>query len=141
MTRKTRSNGGGGEYGFTVFPGFNGQTMQTAVQPLEVWLRWQAGLLKTAAPAVVEWMERRREGTEAVCEALERLTGCEDVASATEVQREWAEGAVKRLEADFRALGGQVFSWPQNIAKSGRSAARTRKEEGAPEREPVRREA
>ncbi len=98
-----------GVAGLPPFKGFNGEAMRLAVWPMELWLQWQADLLKSAAPALADWVARRREGTEAALHALERLCTCEDIADASKIQSEWIEGETKRLETDMRALTGAAL--------------------------------
>lgn len=106
MDKRTQATAGAerNPAGFPLFNGFNGQAMRLAIWPVELWLQWQADMLKAAAPAMADWVARRREGTEAALQALERLCACADVADASKIQTEWIEGETKRLETDMRAL-------------------------------------
>lgn len=90
--------------GLPFLKGFNGEAMRLAVWPVELWLQWQADVLKSAAPAMADWVARRRQGTEAALHALERLCACEDMADASRIQSEWIEEETKRLETDMRAF-------------------------------------
>jgi hypothetical protein len=105
--------------GFPLFNAFNGQAIRLAVWPMELWLQWQADLLKAAAPATAEWLTRRREGTAAALETLERLGTCQDIKEVSRIQSEWVEDETKRLETDMRVLGGLSFLWPREAAKAG----------------------
>jgi hypothetical protein len=107
--------------GFPFANNFNGQAMRLAVWPMEIWLQWQADLLKAAAPAVTDWMTRRREGTEAALQALERLTACQDAKDASKIQTEWIEGETKRLESDMQSFFSPPLAWPRE--KAGRRTA------------------
>jgi hypothetical protein len=91
------------------FKGFNGEAVRIAVWPMELWLQWQADLLKSAGPALAGWMARRQEGTEAALHALEQLCACEDFAAASRIQSEWIADETRRLETDLRALGGAAL--------------------------------
>ncbi len=131
---KQPQNVGGVERAFAGFPffkGFNGQAMRLAVWPIELWLQWQADMLKAAAPATAHWIARRREGTEAALHALERLIACEDVEDASKIQGEWIEGETKRLESDVRALSGQALLWSRETGKAARHAGQTAREPAA----------
>src|SRR5579883_1688588 len=75
--------------GSDFLPGFNGAAMQWALWPMQFWLQWQANMLKAVAPTTAEWMERRRQGTEAALHALDRLCACHSAAEASKVQSEW----------------------------------------------------
>ena len=121
MDKRTQAAGGAGRdiAGFPVFNGFNGQAMRLAVWPVELWLQWQADMLKAVAPAMADWVTRRREGTEAALHALERLCACEDVADASKIQAEWIEGETKRLETDMRALTDAAVVRRREAARAG----------------------
>lgn len=104
---------------FPLFNAFNGQAVRLAVWPMELWLQWQADMLRAAAPAAAEWMTRRREGTAVALKTLERLSACQDVKEVSRIQSEWVEDETKRLETDMRALGGLSFLWSREPAKAG----------------------
>ncbi len=116
-----------GTAGFPFLPGFNGGPMQWAVWPMQLWLQWQADVLKAMAPQTSDWMKRRREGTEAALHALEQLCACHNVAEASKVQNEWFEDEAKRLESDVRALGDSALLFSRETAKSGRPATHARR--------------
>jgi hypothetical protein len=111
MSKRARapSSGEQGVATFLPFNGFNGEAVRLAVWPVELWLQWQADLLKSAGPALTDWMTRRREGTEAALHALERLCACEDLADVSKIQGEWIEEETRRLETDMRALAGAAL--------------------------------
>ena len=108
--------------GFPFLPGFNGPAMQWAFWPMQLWLQWQADVLKAVAPQTTDWMKRRREGTEAALHALEQLCACHNVAEASKVQNEWFEDEAKRLEKDMRALGDSTLLFSREPPKTGRPA-------------------
>jgi len=122
-------------------PRVNGQAMQMAVLPAQLWLQWQTDLWKTAASANAAWIARRQQGTAAALQALDKLAGCGTAAEAAEVQREWVEGAMQRLESDFRVAGAQATALPQEMVKAGQRAATALQEAGVALREPAAREA
>ncbi len=107
---------------FPFLPEFNGAAMQWAVWPMQLWLQWQADMLKAVAPTATDWMTRRREGTEAALHALERLCACHNVGEASTVQKEWIEDETKRLESDIRALSNSTLLWSRESAKTSRPA-------------------
>lgn len=118
-------------------PPVSGQAMKMAAIPMSLGLQWQADFWKAAAPASAEWIARRQEGAAAALEALEKMSACGSMAEAAEIQKEWFEGAMRRLEADFRMFGAQATAFPQEIAKVGRRAVvvlqEARTAEGGPE--------
>lgn len=104
-------------------PYANAQAARMTLYPLEAWLQWQASMLNAAAPAMADWIERRREGTDAALKTVARLATCDDVSDASQIQREWLEGEMARLQSDMRALGQQAFLWSQESVKASQSAA------------------
>lgn len=71
---------------------------------MELWLQWQADVLRAAASATADWMTRRRDGTAAALHALARLSAYQDVNDASRLQSEWIAEQTKRLKSDMRAL-------------------------------------
>jgi|GEM_PF-2957912 hypothetical protein len=108
--------------GSDFLPGFNGAAMQWALWPMQFWLQWQANMLKAVAPTTAEWMERRRQGTEAALHALDRLCACHSAAEASKVQSEWLKDEAKRLETDMRAFGNSALRLSEEAAKASRSS-------------------
>ncbi len=141
MTQKARRRGTRAGIALGEFPRFSGQTMQMAVRPVEVWLRWQAGMLEAAAPATVDWIARRHEGTEATLKAIERLGSCSDFAEMFEIQNNWIGDEMKRLQADMQALGEQASIWSREVAKAGQTAAETLQASATAAEHPTRQEA
>jgi hypothetical protein len=119
MDRKTAE----GTAGFPFLPGFNGGAVHWVVWPMQLWLQWQADVLKAMAPRTTDWMKRRREGTEAALRALEQLCACHNVAEASKVQNEWFEDEAKRLESDVRALSDSALLFSRETSKNPRAAA------------------
>jgi hypothetical protein len=109
--------------GFALLTGFNGTAMRWAFWPMQLWLQWQADMLKAVAPTTADWITRRREGTEAALHALEQLCACHNVADASKVQNEWIEDEAKRLESDMRAFSDSAVLFSREAAKTSRPAA------------------
>lgn len=99
--------------------------LQLVARPFEFWLRCQHDVLTAVEPAAKGWLERRREGAEAMLEAIEKLASCGDLSDVASVQRQWLEGAMKRLESDFRALGEQAVVFSQEAVSATRYAAQS----------------
>ncbi len=93
--------------------------------PTEYWLRLQGDLLRATGPAISTWLDRRRDGTTAALDTLERLVACHDLTEAASVQQEWIEGAVSRLESDFRALTDNVQVVTRETTKAAQHAAQS----------------
>jgi hypothetical protein len=114
---------------FTFFDGFNtfnSQAMRFFTWPVEMWLQWEAELLRAAQPAASDWLTRRREGVESALAALERLCAAERAEEATRIQSEWFEDERKRLDADWRALAAPALIWPKPPAPAMQRAPRTK---------------
>lgn len=118
MDKQAKAAEGIQRSGFPFFNGFNGQAMRVALWPMELWLQWQAYMLKAAAPVTAEWLARRREGAESAAEALQRLCACEDAEGAAKIQNDWISDETKRLESDLRCLGGSALIWPRETVKA-----------------------
>jgi hypothetical protein len=120
MDKRARPPAGAGPSasGLPLFKGFNPEAMRLAMWPVELWLQWQADMLRSAAPAMADWVARRREGTEAALHALERLCTCEDMADASKIQSEWIEEETKRLETDMRAFADAALVRLRPVAKA-----------------------
>jgi hypothetical protein len=93
--------------------------------PIEAWLRLQSEILNAAAPAAAQWLDRRREGTTAALDSIEKLKKCKDVRDASEIQSEWARDEAKRLEADMRSLSEQTLFLARAAEKATRQGAQS----------------
>lgn len=91
--------------------------------PLEQWFQFQADLFKIADPGFTDWLSRRREGTTAVLQTLQRLAGCSDFGEAMAIQSDWIDGAMKRLELDAQAIVEQTLALSQCATGATREAA------------------
>lgn len=117
-----------------------GSIAQMMARPFEIWLRWQADMLKAAEPVTARWLERRREGTEAALEAIEKLAGCRDLSDAASIQRDWLDGTMKRWSSDIEALTSHTMALSQEAvsryATQSSSEADASPPHRAAEREP-----
>src|SRR5258708_35749479 len=68
------------------------------------WFTAQAGLLADVDALTHAWLHRRREGVEAMREALQRMTECQDPAEILRIQHELISGAVSRATDDIAQL-------------------------------------
>jgi hypothetical protein len=100
----------------------DGSVTQMMARPFEIWLRWHNDLLKAVEPVTVGWLERRRESAGAALEALEKLVRCTDLGEAASIQRDWIDGAVKRLNSDIAALTEQTMALSQEAVAVTRYA-------------------
>jgi hypothetical protein len=100
----------------------DGSITQVMTRPFEIWLRWHQDLLKAAEPVTIGWLERRRESTDAALAALEKLVRCTDLGEAASIQREWIDGAVKRLNSDITSLTEQTVALSQEAVAVTRYA-------------------
>lgn len=96
--------------------------------PVEVWLRCQAGMLKAAEPVATGWIERRREAASAAFDAFEKLAGCSNLQEVASIQRDWLEGAMRRLDTDLHAFADHAVALSHEAMSATRYAAETSKE-------------
>jgi hypothetical protein len=96
--------------------------------PVEMWLRAQTGMLKAAEPLASGWIERRREAADAALDCFEKLTHCNDLKEAATIQRDWFEGAMRRLDTDLHAIADQALALSQEAMSATRYAAQTSSE-------------
>jgi len=100
----------------------DGSITQMMARPFEMWLRWHNDMLKAVEPVTLGWLERRREGAGAALEALEKMVRCTDVGEAASIQREWVDGAIKRLTSDIATLTEQTMALSQEAVAVARHA-------------------
>jgi len=100
----------------------DGSITQMVTRPFEIWLRWHHDLLKAAEPVTMGWLERRRDSIDAALAALEKLVRCTDLGEAATIQRDWIDGAIKRLNSDIASLTEQTVALSQEAAAVTRYA-------------------
>ena len=65
----------------------------------------------------------RREGAGAALEALEKMVRSTDLGEVASIQREWVDGAIKRLTSDIATLTEQTMALSQEAVAVARHAA------------------
>jgi len=106
-------------------PAFDNSITRMIGWPVDAWLRCQAGVLKAAEPAATGWIERRREGANAVFSTFEKLAKCSDLQEVVSIQRDWLEGTMRRLDSDLHALADQAVALSQEAMAATRYVAQT----------------
>jgi hypothetical protein len=106
-------------------PSLNGSITRIIGWPVEAWLRCQEGVLKATEPAATGWIERRREGANAVFSTFEKLARCGDLQEAVSIQRDWLEGTMRRLDSDLHALADQAVALSHEAVAATRYVAQT----------------
>lgn len=101
------------------------QSLLSLAWPLEHLLQLQAELLKAAEPSFNGWLNRRREGTDAVLRACEKLAACRDFGEALSIQSELIDGAMNRLDLDVQAVTEHARAVSQCTLGATRQAAQT----------------
>jgi len=109
-------------------PAFSGSITQMIGWPVEAWLRCQEGVLKATEPAATGWIERRREGANAIFSTFEKLAKCNDLQEAVSIHRDWLEGTMRRLDSDLHALADQAVALSHEAMAATRYAAQTSSE-------------
>jgi len=77
-------------------------------QHAELWFATQAGLLADVDALTHAWLHRRREGLEAMRQALEQMMQCQEPTEMLLIQQEWLAGAFRRATDDIAALTNTV---------------------------------
>lgn len=78
-----------------------------------------------AGVSIIDWLRRRREGTDAAFDAFERLIACRDWAEAASIHQEWLSRAMQRLGSDIEAVTDQVLVVSREAANLAQAAAQT----------------
>jgi hypothetical protein len=96
-------------------------------QNANLWFRTHAELLANVDALTHAWLTRRREGSEAMREAIQQMTECHDPAEMLAIQQEWLSGVLRRTSEDIAALNDGIASMTQratdDFAKATREAA------------------
>src|SRR5882724_1154848 len=89
---------------------FNKPMADIFAHSADLWFTTQAGLLADVDALTHAWLHRRREDLEAMRQALQRMTGCQDPAEILRIQQEWISGAFRRATDDIATLNTAVSS-------------------------------
>jgi len=106
-------------------PSFDGSITRVIGWPVEAWLRCQEAVLKATEPAATGWIERRREGANAVLSTFEKLAKCGDLQEVASIHRDWLEGTMRRLDSDLHALADQAVALSHEAVAATRYVAQT----------------
>lgn len=100
--------------GFFPFP--DRQAAKMMLWPAEYVLRLQADALCAGGVALKDWLDRRREGADAVLEAWDKLAACHDAQTAAAIHQSWLDGAMKRLALDIDAMTNHMIGIARGAA-------------------------
>jgi hypothetical protein len=89
-----------------------------------LWFTSHAELLANVDALTHAWLNRRREGVEAMREAIQQMTECQDPAEMLQIQQEWLSGAVRRTADDIAALNDGISSMTKKATTEFERAAR-----------------
>jgi hypothetical protein len=89
-----------------------------------LWFRTHAELLANVDALTHAWLTRRREGVDAMREAIQQMTECQDPAEMLGIQQEWLSGALRRTSDDIAALNDGIASMTQKATAEFEQAAR-----------------
>src|SRR5260221_4260295 len=70
------------------------------------------------------WLNRLREGINAMREAIQQMTECQNPAGMFQIQQEWLSGAVSRTADDIAALNDGISSMTKKATTEFERAAR-----------------
>lgn len=111
---------------FADFTRFGEPMARMIAGPIEALLQWQTDALKAAEPVMMGWLERRRNAATATLETIEKLGRCGgDLGEAALIQREWLDGALKRLNADIQTLTEHAMTLSHEAVTVTRRAAQS----------------
>ena len=90
----------------------------------KLWCATNAELLANVDALAHGWLSRRREGVDALREAVQQMTECQDPAEMLRVQQDWLSGAFRRASQDIAALNDGIVSMTQKATTDFEKAAR-----------------
>jgi hypothetical protein len=98
------------------------QGAEIFVQPIEIILRFNAGIVNAFQSATVGWMQRRQEAARDTIESFGKLVHCRDIGEALTIQREWVQRSMHRLDEDLSPLAVQTPDLLHEAASAGTTA-------------------
>jgi hypothetical protein len=107
------------------FSRFDGSIMQIWMRPMIACLRWQVDMVNATEPVAMDWFARQRVASRTALAMVEKLALCRDPSEAVSIQREWFEGAVKRMIVNFETLAEQAASLSREAVAATRDAAQS----------------
>jgi hypothetical protein len=90
----------------------------------KLWFATHAELLANVDALTHAWLERRRDGVEAMREAIQQMTECRDPTEMLRIQQEWLSGASRRVTRDIAALNDGIASMTEKTTGDFANAAR-----------------
>ena len=79
-----------------------------------LWFKTHAELLANIDALTHAWLTRRREGIDAMREAIQQMTECQDAAEMLGIQQEWLSGVLRRTSEEIASLNDGIASMTQN---------------------------
>jgi hypothetical protein len=89
-----------------------------------LWFKTHAELLANIDALTHAWLTRRREGIDAMREAIQQMTECQDATEMLGIQQEWLSGALRRTGEDIASLSDGIASMTQKATAEFEQAAR-----------------
>jgi hypothetical protein len=89
-----------------------------------LWFTTHAELLANVDALTRGWLNRRREGVDAMREAIQQMTESQDPAEMLRIQQGWLSGAVRRVGQDIAAINDGIASMTQKATTDFEKAAR-----------------
>ena len=74
----------------------------------DLWLATQAALLADVDALTHAWLHRRREGVDAMQQAIQQMTGCQEPGDMLHIQHEWLSGVFRRATEDIAAFNTSI---------------------------------
>mgnify|MGYP003393665302 CR=1 FL=1 len=89
-----------------------------ARQQAESFWRAQERALDHLDSMTKDWLNRRRQGTQAALDAAHKLCGCKDPSEASSVYGAWMTGSAERMADDARAFSERMMKLMQDLAEA-----------------------
>lgn len=96
---------------------------RVALNPAAHWVHAQGAMLDCLGERTEDWVERRRQATEAALHALDRLSGAQDFGAFAQAYVDWMNGAVQRAQDATVALGETASAVLQTLLGGVQDAA------------------
>lgn len=90
----------------------------------DLWFETQAALLADVDALTHAWLHRRREGVDAMQQAIQQMTGCQDPGEMLHIQHGWLSGVFRRVADDIAAFNTGISSITKRATTDLERAAR-----------------
>ena len=89
------------------FP-FSNPLSEIIANNAKLWFATHAEMRADADTLTHAWLDRRREDTRAMFEAIRKITACQNPMEMLQIQQDWLSGAFHRVTEDAAALNNSI---------------------------------